>query len=279
IGQCVYKRGEIFCSMSELLEFLNRAKTTNETISGLFECVTVADALKNKARMTEESQLQQIAEAMENLYKDFKVRASSIREELEKMKKENDVHLDRHGFDRGFATRNNFMQNLLRRLSLVIQDFGRVQGGFAVSQKERMREQYLIAMPEATEEELSSLDEKEKAKVLLQSAFTLGSKTAKEALILAEKRRSSIENILEGISELKDLADDFSTIVRIDSCDMDKVHLGVQCANTQAKSAHTVINKSSRRKIRIKKAKKTATLFLALLSFTILLIVVCRIAN
>lgn len=254
--------------MSELLEFLNRAKTTNETISGLFECVSVADALRNKARISEEKNQQHIEDAMDYLYKDFKKRASIIKTEINRMKEENDAYLNRYGFDRGFVARNNFMQNLAKRLSLVIQDFGKVQGGFVVTQKERLREQYLIAIPNATDEEIVALDEKGKSKLLLQSAFTLGSKTEKEALLIAEKRRNTIENILESISDLKDLSDDFSDILRTDACEMDRVNLGMVYAKTNANNAHKIINKSARRKINIRKAKKAGTLLLLFLSVT-----------
>ncbi|KAH9386196.1 uncharacterized protein NEMAJ01_1092 [Nematocida major] len=265
--------------MSELLEFLNKAKTTNETISGLFECVSVADALRSKTRQTDERQQLQISEAMENLCKDFKSRTFVIKKDLDKMKAENEGHLDRYGFDRGFSTRNNFLQNLARRLTLVMQDFGRVQSGFASIQKERLREQYLIANPHATETELKSLEEKEKGKVLLQSAFTLGNKTVKEALLLAEKRRTSIEALLDGISDLKDLADDFSGIVRDNSCAMDRVHLGVNAANVQAKTAHVIIKNSSKRTIQMQKAKKSLTLFCTFALFVFVLFMVCKLTH
>ncbi|EIJ89707.1 hypothetical protein NEPAR06_1380 [Nematocida parisii] len=265
--------------MSELLDFLNKAKATNETISALVECVSIADALKKKARHTEEEKLHQICEAMENLYKDFKKRTSAIKQDLNKMKEENNRHLDRYGFDRSFATRNSFMQNLLRRLSLVIQDFGRVQGGFATNQKERLKEQYLIANPDATATELNHLEEKEKGKLILQSAFTLGNKTAKEALLLAEKRRTSLEILLEGITDLKDLADDFSAIIRNDTCEMDKIHMGVNYANVQTGTAHKLINKTTKRKIRLFKAKKTTTLLGIIILFVILFLLIFKIAH
>lgn len=265
--------------MSELLEFLNRAKGANETISALFECVSVADALKSKARQTDEAHLQEIAEAMDNLYKDFKTRTYIIKSDLSRMKEENDIHLDKYGFDRGYTTRNNFVQNMIRRLTLVVHDFGRVQGGFASAQKERLKEQYLIANPEATEEELSTLEEKTKGKVLLQTAFTLGNKTAKEALILAEKRRTSIESLLEGISDLKDLADDFSGIISNDTCGVDRIHVGVNYAKTQAKTAHGLITKSAHRKIQIRKAKKTVTILLMLILFSLFLLLIHKMTH
>ncbi|KAI5136736.1 hypothetical protein NEAUS06_1971 [Nematocida ausubeli] len=274
-----YKKGGTLFSMSELLEFLNKAKATNETISALVECVSIADALKTKARHTDENQLHHIVEAMESLYKDFKKRTCVIKQDITRMKEENSQHLDKYGFDRSFATRNSFMQNLLRRLSLVIQDFGRVQGGFASNQKERLKEQYLIANPQATEKELHYLGEKEKGKLLLQSAFTLGNKKAKEALILAEERRNSLEALLEGISDLKDLTDDFSAIIRNDTCEMDRIHVGVNYANVQTDTSCKLITNTTNRKIKIFKAKKTTTLIFVAMLFAILFLLIFKIAH
>lgn len=265
--------------MSELLEFLNRAKTTNETISELFECVSIADALRSKGWAEEEKNQQHVAEAMETLYKDFKTRVSYIKEEINRMKEENNAHLNKYGFDKGFSTRNNFMQNLIKRLSLVIQDFGRVQSGFVATQKERLKEQYLIAIPHASHEELSALEENDKSKILLQSAFTLGSKTEKEALFIAEKRRNTIENILETISDLKDLSDDFSAIVRIDACEVDRVNLGMVYAKSHASSAHKIINSSAKRSIRARKAKRAGTIFMLILATGTIVFLLTRLSR
>ncbi|KAI5180344.1 hypothetical protein NEOKW01_0648 [Nematocida sp. AWRm80] len=263
--------------MTALLEFLNKAKETNNTITSLSECVQLANALKVESSITDDQQSTELAMAMMNLHQDFKARADNIKRGIAQMKQENQEHLEKYGPDRNFAARTTYLQSLIRRLGNVVEDFRRVQNGFAEKQKERLKSQYLIAKPNATQEELMQLDEKEKARPLLQAIFTIGDKTAKEVIIQAEKRRSTIESILKGIADLKELSDDFVAFITSTNLDVDRINTEVKQSHLDTKIAHTVIQKNIHRRIRIKKAKRAMSLTGIIILGFIIVYLICKI--
>ncbi|OAG29406.1 hypothetical protein NEDG_00539 [Nematocida displodere] len=251
--------------MSGLLEFLNRAKETNDTISGLSESVRVADTLKNRTTTVSLESGDETLTAMHKLHQEFKARVGAIKEEISQMKNENEEYLQVHGFDRNFSTRSKHLHSLARRLTLVIEDFRRVQNGFAKHEGERLKNQYLIAKPHASSDELFALEEQDKIRPMLQSIFTLGNKSAREVIMDAEKRRTSIESILQGVADLKDLSNDFVEFISTNGTDMDRVHIDVRSSAGQAYSAEEVIKEVATKAIRTQKAKKNSVIVLALL--------------
>lgn len=246
--------------MGSLLEFLNRAKETNETITGLAEYVYLASALRGKPAAASEADSGDTAAAMKKIHAEFKARADQVKERLSEMKDEAKVHLAQHGHDRSFAARSNHLQSLGRRLGLVVEDFRRVQSGFAQHEQERLKAQYLIAKPNATQEELASLEEQGKAKPMLQSIFTIGNKSAKDVIMKAERRRSSIEEILKGMTDLKELSDDFVGYISTNGAEVDRIHIDVRNSLSQSKLAGGTLEQVAKRKIRRQQAKKITTI-------------------
>ncbi|KAI5188658.1 hypothetical protein NECID01_0271 [Nematocida sp. AWRm77] len=245
--------------MGSLLEFLNKAKDTSNTIAGLSEYVHAASTLKAKAAIASEAEYEDIALVMKSIRRDFKAGVETIKTDLSRMKEESTKHHAEHGHDRSFSARASHLQSLARRLGLIVEDFRRVQNGLAKYERDRLKEQYLIAKPHATVDELSALEEQDRAKPMLQSIFTIGTKSAKDVIIKAERRRSSIEEILKGMTDLKDLSDDFATYVVSNSTEVDRIYIDVKQSLGQAKKTEGMIEKVAARKIRIQKAKKITT--------------------
>jgi len=246
--------------MSTFLDFLNRAKETNSTIAELSECVSIADSLKAQSASAQYGTHEEIAEVMMRIQNDFRTKAEETKKTLERMREENKEHFNVFGYDRGFAARHTHLQSLAQRLGLVVEDFRRVQRGFVKHEGERLKTQYLIANPKASQEELVALEDREKGRTLLQEVFTVGSKSAKEIVMRAERRRSSIETILQGVSELKELSDDFLAYLVTNDAEMDRVRVDVKASAGQTMQAEKTIEMVADRKIRVLKAKKTVGL-------------------
>lgn len=263
--------------MPAILDFLHKAKETNTTIAEILECVHAANGLKNRAGSATARECEEIIGAMQSIGKEFRNKVSLVKRELEKMREENEIHLEKHGFDQGFTAKNAHIQGLCRRLGVAIEDFRRVQQGFAAREEERLKSQYAIANPNAKPEELEAASKKEPA--VVQAIFVVGKKSAGEILAHAEKRHASIQNMLREIAELRDLSNDFLEFLTTNGTDMDRVHLDVRSSLGQSHSAETVIKDAADRKIRMRKAKKNAAMFLGLLFVLCSFWAFCRLAS
>ncbi|KAI5171351.1 hypothetical protein NEFER03_0710 [Nematocida sp. LUAm3] len=261
--------------MSTLLEFLNEAKEMSEAISRLSEHVKRAKSLRRDSNTAPEETQREITQKIHFLAKEFKEHTSHVKLSLSHLKEQNERHLMVYGVDRGFIARNTHLQTLLKRLAYVIEEFRRVQKEYAVTQEERMKEYFLIINPKASQEELSSL--RTQSKDTLQELFTAGTKTEKESIMHAERKRVAIQEIHQSIEEIKALSEDISEFVVTNGQEVERVHVEVKATSSHAKCSEKALERAAVTKIRIENAKKTTALLLSIILALIFLYVICKV--
>ncbi|KAI5184383.1 hypothetical protein NEHOM01_0128 [Nematocida homosporus] len=211
---------------------------------------------------------------MQSIQQDFKTRTEEIRRFLAQLKETNEAHLLTHGLDRTFTTRNTHFQTLVRRLTHAIEDFRRIQEGFTRAQRERLHAQYLVAKPEATPDELADLEDKIRGRPILQSLFTIGNRRTKETILQAEQRRLSIEGLLHGIEEIKEVSSDLVDYISTNGCEVDRIHVDVKSTSNQAQITEKSLEKIAISRIRVQKAKKAAVFLTTTIIIFLLLILI-----
>lgn len=102
----------------------------------------------------------------------------------------------------------------------LIERTKRIVGAYAISEqqilkkeKENQRNQYLIANPSATSEELDQLDDEDLAHAVIEAAYSLGNKEATEKLEEAKKRSKNIFEIVKDIEVLNEIGNSLQNLI------------------------------------------------------------------
>ncbi|KAL6122674.1 hypothetical protein NUSPORA_00202 [Nucleospora cyclopteri] len=156
-----------------------------------------------------------------HLSEELKGNIDKSREETELMKK-------RNGNNHLIDLRENHTLGISKKLSDVMKKFQNVQCDFRRREKDKLKETFLIACPDATEEQLNNLDDPDKAEEALNLAFSLGSKSSRGILNEARSRKDKIDNIVEKINKLVQLIDEIDKIVNSNTAITDRLVLNMQ---------------------------------------------------
>lgn len=122
-----------------------------------------------------------------------------------------------------------------KSLSEALKDFRNLQAEHSAREKEKLKETFMIAKPNATEEELEALEDREEGDALLASVFALGSHSAQGVLIQAKNRKKKIDEIASLINTLVSLIDEIDKMVRKQSPAVD--HITVNMTSAEAHTA------------------------------------------
>ena len=133
--------------------------------------------------------------------------------------------------------RESHILALSKKLSSLLKLFQDVQHNYKQKEKERLREVYKIACPQATAEEIEELEDPDKAEKMIEAALTLSSTSSKNVLAEAKNRKDRIEKIVEKINELVNLIAEIDKIVSSNSAETDRIVLNMEDAARNASQA------------------------------------------
>lgn len=247
---------------SSFAHFLDKARETNKLIEDLRGQCRLAEGLRNKsASVSLGSEQEKIVQQMEDLTANFKTVLAETKKKIEGIQTEHRARREtlQDGPETRAATIVMHVQSLSRRLSNVVNDFRTMQVSFSKIEKERLRAQYLIANPHATEDELDDLESGERGRGLLRSAFTLGDASSKKIIEEAEKRHHSIQHILGNISYLGDLAEELGEMVASSGEHIDRVQVTASTVKKASESVNRELQGVRRRRSRARKFKIVMT--------------------
>ncbi len=151
-------------------------------------------------------------------------------EETKSMKEEGQ---NKHVID----MRETQLLNYSKRLGASLKAFQTVQCEYRVKEKQQIRETYLIACPDATEEQLKALDDPETAESVLESAFALGSNSAKAIISKAKDRKRKIDKIVQEIKRIVELIEQIDKLVEENSETIDKIVVKMESVEKDTKES------------------------------------------
>ena len=162
-----------------------------------------------------------------DLSDDIKIRLQETRKETEKITKKIE---NRHLID----LRESHTLGQSKKLSELMKRFQDVQYNCKKREKEKMKENFLIACPDATEEQLNDLDDPEKAAATLEAAFALGSKSSQGILLEAKSRKMKIDQIVENMNKIIALIEEIDKLVNSNTSVTDElvIKMDESLANT-----------------------------------------------
>lgn len=249
-----YNMGKSSKSHSNMRKFLELSAETSDKIKKLdgyvdeFKSYTLSkqnSVLTDKEEQKVDNKLKAIDKIVMFLSSEIKIDIEKQQEETRKMAKfiknnpgangisvseveMRELHTFKHGND----------------LSKALRNYQNMQCSYKESEKDRLKEIYLVANPEATEEDIKNLNDESKCESLLASAFALGSHSAKGILEEANNRKAKIEQIVKLINSLVTLIDEIDNTVRKNGKIIDKISLSVASSDTNTSHANSELRKA-----------------------------------
>lgn len=131
------------------------------------------------------------------------------------------------------------INSLVERLQRAIEHFSTSQSDFGSEERHRLKSQYIIARPTATEEEIDAAEygDQEDAK----NAFSIGSGVEK-----AQHRKKSLQHIASGIAEVTQMTQQLNLLVHDTDKEIDKVSVTTSHTEKKAKKADADLKKALR---------------------------------
>ncbi|KAL6122673.1 hypothetical protein NUSPORA_00201 [Nucleospora cyclopteri] len=172
---------------------------------------------------------------IDSLINNFTSLSEEIKQGIDKQIKKTDEMKEQGENEHLIHLRESHCLGHSKKLSHALKKFQNVQYEFQQKEKNKLRENYLIACPNAKEEDLKDLDDPEKAEAILNAAFSIGSNSAKNIINEAKQRKTRIDKIVEQIGKLVELIEEIDKIVSEDQGTVDKIVVSMENAqeNTQ----------------------------------------------
>lgn len=137
-----------------------------------------------------------------------------------------------------FHTRNDRWEVMTRELSETVELYRTEQLEHSKEEKKRLKSQFLIANPDATEDDLHELVHSEKGEKMLQKEFSSGSSSSKNILKKASDRNKNIKKIVDSINELVSLIEELDEMVHNSGKIVDKIEIEIDITKKTVKKAN-----------------------------------------
>lgn len=124
-----------------------------------------------------------------------------------------------------------------KHLSETLKKFQNVQYEYNQREKAKLKQTFLIACPDATEDQLKALENPDKADELLNSAIALGSASSKNILQEAKTRKDKIKNLVEKINQLIKLIQELDNLVKSSNVTTDQLVINIEDAAQNTEGA------------------------------------------
>ncbi len=221
------------------MEFLTQCKKTQNDLANMEKltaelrklmkrkqtCILTSDQECNL-----DSNVETIISAITGLSEDIKDWIASAQEETQFMKDRNE---NKYVID----MRETHLLNHSKKLGACLKNYHSVQCEFKLKEKQKMKETYLIACPDASEKQLKELDDPETATSVLESAFALGSNSAKSILNEAKNRKQKIDKIVQKINQIVELIKQIDRLVTENTEKIDSLYLTIDETEGEVKKS------------------------------------------
>lgn len=221
------------------MDFLISCKKTQndlDKLEGFAEEFDKNTKFKQNSVMTEDEEKKQDAK-IDAIILSFTSLSNTIKNQIKRSIKETNKLKDKNTNLHVLDLRENHTLGHSKRLSHILKKFQNVQYNYRRREKDKLKETYLIACPDATEEQLKDLEDMNKADAVLASAFALGSNSSKAILNQAKTRKRKIEQIVEKISKLVELIEEIDRITQENTDKIDKIVITLENANENTEAA------------------------------------------
>ncbi|ORD98780.1 hypothetical protein A0H76_1932 [Hepatospora eriocheir] len=187
----------------------NNIKKMRELIEGLERRLKHKQnsVLSSEAEKKENNKIDTLMDLISGKGEETKEWIENSKEEINELKETNENQ-------NNISLKENAVLSISKNLSNQYKKFQSIQYQYKHKEKEMMKETYLIACPDATDEQLNALNNTEQAEAILESAFALGSNSAKSILGEAKTRKKRIDKLVEKINKLIILIDEIDKIVK-----------------------------------------------------------------
>ncbi|ELA47623.1 hypothetical protein VCUG_00946 [Vavraia culicis subsp. floridensis] len=226
-------------------EFLGRCKKIEDKIDKLRVYIHKLKSISNKKANSilsdhEETELDNRISVLNNL---FKENSKQVKERLKAMQEENN-QLNPEDEEFEADTRNNRWQVLTNYLAETIELYRTEQLNHTKEEKERLKSQFLIAKPDASEEELHELVNSSEGHKLLEKEFRPGACSSKGILKKAGERNKNIKKIVASINELVSLIDELHEMVMSSRKIVDNIEIEIDVTKKTVKEAKKDLEKA-----------------------------------
>ncbi|KAI5172807.1 hypothetical protein PAEPH01_1803 [Pancytospora epiphaga] len=209
----------------------------------------------------EEATLDQKIDAVNDLFTKL---SDKIRRDIKKNQSET-LELKRSHENKelvGIRELHTFRQS--RDLADVLRNYQTVQCDYRQREKHKLRETFLIANPDATEDDLAMLTDEVQGEALLASAFALGSHSARGILTQAKNRKKKIEKIVEMINTLVQLIEDIDKLVKKNTHVVDEISINITSAEEHTTQANRELSSALRYEMRAMRIKRILAMIVTL---------------
>ncbi|ELQ76794.1 SNARE protein Syntaxin 1 [Trachipleistophora hominis] len=226
-------------------EFLGRCKKIEDEIDKLRQYIHKLKVLSNRKANSilsdrEETELDNRITVLNNM---FKENSKRVKEKLKDMHEENkEISPEDEEFEAD--TRNNRWQVLTNYLAETIELYRTEQLNHTKEEKQRLKAQFLIAKPDATEDELHDLVNSSEGHKLLEKEFKPGARSSKGILKKAGERNKNIKNIVNSINELVSLIDELHEMVMNSRKIVDNIEIEIDVTRKTVKEAKKDLEKA-----------------------------------
>lgn len=218
--------------------FLQRCKKIEEEIKKLAEYIKKLkyySNYKNNSILNEKEE-KGLDNKIHILTNFFKKTSTQIKQELKEIHDENkEYKIENNEFE--YVTRNDRWEVMTKNLSKTIESYRNEQLTHSKEEKERLKSQFLIVNPDATEEELHELVHSDKGHELLEKEFKSGS-SSKSILQKAKERNQSIKQILNSINELVALIEELNEMVHNSGKIVENIEIEIDTTKKTIKEAN-----------------------------------------
>lgn len=261
-----------------LVAFLNSTTEVQDLVNTLPKEVDELERIKDRSNgVIKEEDREALMGGVNGITSEFTRKITIAKLRIEELHKDNEKYKKKHGQDKQYAQRNDHFRSLTIRLADCIERFRKVQVQLSDVETERLKAQYAIARPTATEEELDNLETDESGQAVLESAYTIGSQSAKKVVEKAGRRHKSIQVLIKNIEELAKLTQELNTLVVQSGEAIDKIEIKADTHVHTTEEAKKSLEKAEiyqKRATKFKKIFFVIVFVLFVLAFFIVLILV-----
>lgn len=228
--------------MNEFLSECRKIEDRIEKLNKLIQKLKYLSNLKANSIMSdmEENNLDNKVSVLNNLFKED---SSDLKEKLKTIHDEN-KHVNSEENEFEADTRNSQWQVLTNKLAETIELYRTEQLSHTKEEKKRLKSQFLIVKPDATEQELHELLNSKEGHKLLEKEFKPGASSSAGILKKANERNKNIKKIVDSINELVSLIDELHEMVQNSRKIVDDIEVEIDVSKKTVKEAKKDLQKA-----------------------------------
>ena len=222
-------------------DFLRRITRIKEDIDKLRAYTSKFSELQGKKLrdVLEPQEEREISGQIEAVAELFRKQSRHIKTELEGISLENSRTKNECGEESlEYQSRNLHWQRCTKHLTMEINMFRQEQVKYAQNEKEKLRSQYMVINPKATNEEVAELLANENSDAILQEALAGGSESSRRQLEEAKDRNKKIRSLTKRLDELLELINDLQKMVNRSGCVVDKIDVKMSKTKASTEAAN-----------------------------------------